>query len=85
VDDMLLCKVPERLTPSCSLHTRENGTWLDAGTLTFFGSRAGDDAESSRDALLAGNFELSRARWPRITLPGGSAQHVQEPAPKEQP
>jgi hypothetical protein len=85
VDDMLLCRVPERMAPSCSLHTRENGLWQDAGTLTFYRNRDGDDAKAGRDALLAGQIELSRSRWPRIALPGGSAQNVDEPARKEQP
>jgi hypothetical protein len=85
VDDVLLCRVPEHLAPGCSLHTRDNGTWRDAGSLMFYGSRAGDDAEASRESLLAGQIELSRSRWPRITVPGGSAQNVDEPVPKEHP
>lgn len=84
VDEMLLCRLEDQVGPFCQLHARADGKWQDAGTLNFYGHTGKADAEAAKAALLAGELQLQRPRWPQVSLAGGTPQSVDEPPRKKE-
>lgn len=83
-DEMLLCRLEDHVGPFCQLHARTEGTWQDAGTLNFYGNTGKADAEAAKAALLAGELQLQRPRWPQVSLASGTPQSVDEPPRKKE-
>lgn len=85
VDDMLLCELSDRVGPSCRLHARAGGKWVDAGSVGFYGVGGKGAAARANASLLAGEVTVSRPRWPRLSLPGGEPQNVDDAVTIEVP
>lgn len=83
-DEMLLCRLEDQVGPFCQLHARSQGKWQDAGTLNFYGHNGKADTEAAKAALLAGELNLQRPRWPQVSLARGTLQSVDEPPRKKE-
>ncbi|WP_313458964.1 DUF4153 domain-containing protein [Stenotrophomonas sp.] len=83
-DEMLLCRLEKQVGPFCQLHVRADGKWQNAGTLTFYGHANRAAADAANAALMAGELNLQRPRWPQVSLAGSIPQSVDEPERKKE-
>lgn len=81
LDEVLLCAIDMDDNISCVLHASSEGTWHDAGELSYW-----NRDKHTAEALRAGDLRIKRQRWPDLSLGDSRAESVSDiPAKEKKP